>query len=189
MLKRNKNGDILFFDHPEFKPNLTPHEIFARGSFSGTYYRSIYSSITKKHYKNVHLKYPESLFRGIPEDWLTRPWKDRDKNINMYKVQVGTTLEFWEKKGWITKYNPYGWTDWYVGFYLGRRTPDDERQIDRWLKTAGPNSRFRRWLVHQIRAKNGKYNDFTISPAIRQTLQHWAYVLTKKDFDEIKNEN
>ena len=31
---------------------------------------------------------------------------------------------------------------WYCDFYIGERGPDDERQIDRWLKTAGPNSRF-----------------------------------------------
>ena len=32
-----------------------------------------------------------------------------------------------------------------------------------------------------------KWNDHSVSPAIRQTLQHWAYKLTKKDFnDELK---
>ena len=33
--------------------------------------------------------------------------------------------------------------------------------------------------------KNGgknKWNDHSISPAIRQTLQHWAYKLTKADY-------
>ena len=75
---------------------------------------------------------------------------------------------------------------WYCDFFMGKRCPDDERQIDRWLKTAGPNSRFRIWLVNQIIDKHGKYDDFTISPAIRQTLQHWSYKLTKKDFDAIK---
>ena len=32
------------------------------------------------------------------------------------------------------------------------------------------------------------WNDHSISPAIRQTLQHWAYKLKKKDFDkEVKS--
>jgi len=32
-----------------------------------------------------------------------------------------------------------------------------------------------------INDKNTKYNDFAISPKIRQTLQHWGYQLTAKD--------
>ena len=42
------------------------------------------------------------------------------------------------------------------------------------------NGRFRKWLVTMINKKNGKWNDYDISPAIRQTLQHWAYQLKKK---------
>ena len=75
-------------------------------------------------------------------------------------------------------------------FYLGRRSDDDERQIDRWKKLAGPKGRFRKWLVTQILKKGTKkdWNDHSISPAIRQTLQHWAYKLKKKDFDkEVKS--
>ena len=38
--------------------------------------------------------------------------------------------------------------------------------------------------------KGGKkyWNNYDISPKMLQTLQHWGYALTKKDFDlEIKN--
>lgn len=177
----SKYKEIIFEDFPEFRPNLTPRDIFKLGSFGGTYYRPIYSSITKKNYKNVHKKYPKSWWKDIPEDYLSRSWNNYDKLINKYNVKVGTTLEFWEEKKWITKYNPYGWVDWYCGFYLGKRTPDDQRQIDRWVKTAGPNSRFRKWLINLIKKKNGKYDDYSISPKIRQTLQHWSYQLTEKD--------
>jgi hypothetical protein len=182
--KRLKNGNIIFNDYPNFFPNLTPTEIFKLGSFGGTYWRPIYSSITKKNYKNKHLKYPKSWFQGISNDHLTRDWKDYDKNINKYKVKVGTTLDFWENKKWITKFHPYGWIQWYSDFYLGKRCSDDERQIKRWIHTAGPNSRFRKWLINQIKKKKTKYNDYTVSPKIRQTLQHWGYKLTKKDFDK-----
>ena len=107
---------------------------------------------------------------------------------NKYKVNVGTSLEFWEGKNWITKHDPYGWVQWYCNFYKGRRSPDDRRQINRWKGISGEKGRFRKWLVTLILKKNGKWNDKTISPKIRQTLQHWAYKLTKKDFDrEVKS--
>ena len=31
------------------------------------------------------------------------------------------------------------------------------------------------------------YNDYSISPVIRQSLQHWGYQLTKEDFNKFKN--
>ena len=45
---------VVFNDYPEFQPNLTPSDIFKLGSFGGTYWRPIYSSITKKKYENEH---------------------------------------------------------------------------------------------------------------------------------------
>ena len=32
----------------------------------------------------------------------------------------------------------YGWFQWYCRFFQGRRSEDDERQIQRWLKICGP---------------------------------------------------
>jgi len=188
MPKRNTRGEFIFADHPDFTPNLSPREIFKSGAFGGTYWRPIYSKVTKKQYKNVHKKYPASWWHNIPDKHLISNWNDYDKTINKYGVKVGTTLEFWESKKWITKYHPYGWIHWYCDFFSGKRCLDDTRQIARWKKTAGPNSRFRIWLVHQIIKKRGRYNDNT-SLAIRQTLLHWAYELTLKDFNEIKNKN
>jgi hypothetical protein len=68
MLKKNKYGEYIFTDHPDFTPNLSPLDIFSVGAFGGTYYRPIYSSVTKKHYKNIHKKYPKSWFKIIPND-------------------------------------------------------------------------------------------------------------------------
>ena len=34
-----------------------------------------------------------------------------------------------------------------------------------------------------IKKKNTNFDDFTVSTKIRQTLQHWGYVLTEKDLD------
>lgn len=178
---KKKSGSIFFADYPEFRPNISPREMFVLGSFGGTYWRPIYSKITKKHYKNVHKKY-KTWWKNIPETHLSSP--NYNKDINKYKCKVGTSLEFWEGKHWITPYNPYGWVHWYCDFYRGRRCPDDERQIKRWLGLAGPKGRFMRFLVTQILKNRGSYKDETISPKIRQVLQHWGYKLTKRDFDK-----
>ena len=173
-LSKNKTRRVA----DDFAPNLTPKQIFELGSFGGTYWRPIYSSVVNKHLHDVHLKYP--FLKSIPENLLTSPIYD--KHLNKYDVEVGTSLEFWESKGWIHKQNPYGWVHWYCDYYLGKRSPDDFRQIQRWKNIAGKNGRFRRNLIRQIRRKHGKWNDYSISPKIRQTLQHWGYRLTERDF-------
>ena len=179
---------IKFKDYPDFHPNLTPREMFMLGSFGGTYWRPIKSGVTGKSYKNEHVKYPKSWWKCIPEAHLT---SDKcDVSINKYKVSVGTSLEFWESKNWINKLHPYGWVQWYCDFYQGKRCPDDERQIQRWKNLAGPKGRFMRFLVTQIIKKGAKWNDETISPKIRQVLQHWGYKLTNADYNnEIKRRN
>ena len=184
------NGEIYFEDHPSFRPNLSPRQIFKLGSFGGTYWRPIKSKFYDNILKNKHKKFPNSWWKGIPEEHLTKPFEKYDEKINKYGKKVGTTLQFWEGKNWIKKQDPYGWVQWYCEFYLGRRSKDDARQIKRWEQLAGPNGRFRKWLVTQILKKGRKkdWNNYTISPAIRQTLQHWGYKLKKKDFDkEVKN--
>ena len=44
--------------------------------------------------------------------------------------------------------------------------------------------------MNEIIRKKGTYDDFTISPKKRQTLQHWGYILTQQDlshhFDKIQ---
>jgi len=177
-----------FKDYPDFRPNLTPRDMFVLGSFGGTYWRPIKSGVTGKSYKNEHVKYPKSWWKGIPEAHLT---SDKcDISINKYKVSVGTSLEFWESKNWINKLHPYGWVQWYCDFYQGKRGDDDERQIQRWKNLAGPRGRFMRFLVTQIVKKGAKWNDETVSPKIRQVLQHWGYKLTSTDYNnEIKRRN
>ena len=174
---------LKFKDYPDFKPNLTPRQIFKMGSFGGTYWRPIFSRVTNKKYRNQHNKFPASWWKGIPEEHLTKPFDKYDTSINKYGEKVGTTLQFWEKKGWIEEQDPYGWIQWYCHFYNGRRSPDDERQIQRWKSLAGGNGRFSGWLKTIIKNRKGKYDDDTISPRIRQTLQHWAYKLTAKDYN------
>ena len=131
MVKKNSYGEYIFSDYLEFKPNLSPKMIFQNGSFGGTYWREIYSDVTIKWYKNQHKKYPKSWWLGLSGDNLTLPFEEYNKSINLYGVKVGSTLEYWEESGWIDKLHPYGWIQWYCDFFMGERSYDDERQINR----------------------------------------------------------
>ena len=157
-----------------FSTNKIPIEIIKEGAFGGTYFRDIYSDINKKWYKNswkefIHLKNIDAKFYA--SDYY-------DVNVNKYGVKC-ETLRFWENKGWINKVDPYGWFQWYFRYWLGRRSKDDQTQINRWKKTV---SRFKVKLVKMVKNADSKYDDYSISPKIRQILLHWDYKLTEKDF-------
>ena len=105
--------------------------------------------------------------------------------MNKYGVNCGTSLGFWENKGWINKIDPYGWFQWCFRYWLDRRSEDDKRQINRWKKIV---STFRGKLVKMIRDVGMKLDDCLISPKIRQILLHLGYELTEKDFfNELTN--
>ena len=106
-------------------------------------------------------------------------------NVNKFGVKSGTSLRFWENKGWINKIDLYGWFEWYFSYWLGRRSKDDKRQINRWKKTV---SRSRGKLVKIIKDTGCKFDHYSISPKVRHILLHWGYELTGKDFfNELTN--
>ena len=39
-----------------------------------------------------------------------------------------------------------------------------------------------------IKNQNKEYDDYSVSPVIRQGLQHWAYTLTKSDYEPPKSD-
>lgn len=181
---KNKSGQLVFDDTPDFRPNKTPAEVLKAGSFGGTYFRPIYSSVTKK-------KYGDEVWKELPEEWLEGlkiksvvACSVYDNNVNKYKVKCGASLEEWENSGWMNPQDPYGWFQWYCRFYQGRRTEDDERQIGRWQRCCGEKGRWKQNLVSKIVKAGAEYDDFKISPVVRQTLLHWAYELTQKDFEQ-----
>lgn len=180
-MERNSFDQIVFKDFPEFLPNLTPREIFQLGSFGGTYWRTIFSSVVGRTLFDQHLEF-EDWWEGIPDENLKK--ETYDKKLNKYGVKSGTSLELWESKNWIDAQDPYGWVQWYCRFFSGRRSPDDLRQISRWKNFTGINGRFRNQLISRIIAKDAKYDDYSVSPVIRQSLQHWAYQLTEQDFED-----
>ena len=88
-------------------------------------------------------------------------------------------LRFWENKGWFNEIDPYGWFQLYFRYWLGRRSQDDERKINRWKRII---SRFRGKLVSMIKDAGSQFDDYLISPKIRLLLLHWGFELTEKDF-------
>lgn len=181
--KRDKHGKLVFTDFPDFKPNMTPKEVLQAGSFGGTYFRPIFSSITGKKYSaDVYKEFPADWFQGLNIKTQVTSSVYRNE-VNTYKVKCGGSLEMWESSGWIHKQDPYGWFHWYCRFFLGRRTEDDNRQVDRWKKCAGDKGRWRNNLITKVVRSGCAYDNFGVSPVVRQTLQHWGYRLTKKDFD------
>ena len=148
-----------------FSPNKTPIEVIKEVVFGGTYFRDIDSDFNGKWYKNswkefIHLKNIDAKFYA--SDYY-------DVNVNKYGVKCGTTLRFWENKGWINKINSCSWFQCYFRYWLGRRSKDDDRQINKWKKIV---SRFRGKLVKMIRDTGNKFDDYLISPRIRQILLH-----------------
>ncbi|NLV94052.1 MAG: hypothetical protein GX031_05810, partial [Candidatus Riflebacteria bacterium] len=58
------------------------------------------------------------------------------------------------------------WFQWYCRYFMGRRCPDDERQIRRWKA-------MKRHII-QVR-RNCVSGDIRCRPRQRQALLQWAY--------------
>ena len=166
-----------------FKPNKTPIEIINEGAFGGTCLGDIYSGVNGKWYRNSWKEF--NLLKDIDPKLYSSNYYDI--NVDKYKVKCGTSLRFWENKGWIHKQDPYGWFQWYCRYYLGRRTDNDERQIKTWINIV---SRFKGILVKMIKNKGAKFDDvhrttlcrdYSVSPKIRQILLHWGYELVESN--------
>ena len=87
-------------------------------------------------------------------------------------------IKILENKGWINSMDPYGLLQLYFRYWLGIRSLDDKRQISR---SKGIVSRFKGKLVNLIKYVDGRFNDCSISPKIRQILLHWRYELVEYD--------
>ena len=78
----------------------------------------------------------------------------------------------------INKQDRYRWFQSYFRNWLGRKSKDDERQIKRWNRIV---NRFKCKLIEMIKEVGDRFNDYSISPKIRQILLHWGYELTESD--------
>jgi hypothetical protein len=135
--------------HPGFRPELTPKQMLRLGVFGG------------KYMTDCRDEFPASWFAGA------RLCHERhDPALNYFGVNASQPLAVWRRKGWIYREDPRGWFQWYCRYYMGRRCPDDERQIKRW--------RAIRRHVAQLRAAC-RPGDLRCQPRRRQALLHWAY--------------
>lgn len=135
--------------HPEFKPELTPKQMLELGVFGG--------------------KYMTDCGKEFPKDWYEKAklcHEFHNLKLNFFKVNASQPLSVWIKKGWIYPEDPRGWFQWYCRYYLGRRCPDDERQINRWKAM--------KRHIAQLK-KNCPRGLWDCRRKQRQALLHWAY--------------
>lgn len=200
---RSTNGtDTLEFEHPYtgvFTPNVTPKEMFAGGAFGGCFFRDTYSNVLKR---------PLVAAEDIPQEWKDDPElagklaeEEIDEGRNRFQTLAGSSLEDWEKSGWIWAGDPRGWAQWYCRFYEGRRTEDDERQIKRcellWKSTSsdfiglqicGPRGRFLTTLLKKINgAGPSGIDDEDVGRKIRQVVWQWGFKVNKAVWEEALN--
>lgn len=135
--------------HAEFQPELTPGEMLYLGVFGG------------KYMTDCSNEFPGDWFKGA----LLCPNR-HDPELNLFGVNASQPLAEWRRKGWIYPEDPRGWFQWYCRYYMGRRCPDDDRQIRRW--------RAMRRHISQIQ-KNCHNRDLACRRKQRQALLHWAY--------------
>ncbi|HUR55618.1 MAG TPA: hypothetical protein VMZ71_15890 [Gemmataceae bacterium] len=135
--------------HDDFRPELTPKQMLELGVFGG--------------------KYMTDCAAEFPGDWFesARLCPERhDPDLNWFGVNASQPLSVWREKGWIYHEDPRGWFQWYCRYFLGRRCPDDDRQVKRWRAV--------RRHVAQLR-QNCAQLDHTCRRKQRQALLHWAY--------------
>jgi len=135
--------------HPDFKPDLTPKQMLEMGVFGG------------KYMTDCRPEFPASWFKKAKLSSARRAGK-----LNYFGVNASQPLSVLRKKGWIHHEDPRGWFQWYCRYFMGRRCPDDERQIKRWRAVQRH--------VAQLR-KNCPARALDCRPGQRQALLHWAY--------------
>ena len=127
----------------DFGTNICPAEVIKKDAFGGTYFRNIYAGVNNKFYKNSWIEFEE--LEDIDKKYYASDFYDI--SVNKYGVKCGTSLRFWENKGWIRPIDPYGWFQWYFRYWKGRRSEDDQRQTNRWKRIV---SRFKGILIKLI---------------------------------------
>jgi hypothetical protein len=164
----DKNKEIYCFEDTfEFTPTYSPIEMIELGVFGGNYFGNIEVNKDWKDY--VPTQFIEDC---RPEHIAKLTNSIYDISTNKYKVSCGMNYQDWLDSGWIREQDPYGWFNWYINFYYGRRSSDDNRQIGRWKSFA---SRHPAMLKSMCLKANRDIHDESFGKKTRQGLLHWAY--------------
>jgi hypothetical protein len=157
-------GVYIFSDVPGFTPSYSPVEMVDAGVFGGNYFGNIE---VEKNWKEW---VPQEFIDGCNTNKLTNTIYDI--SINKYGVSCGMNYQGWIDSGWIREQDPYGWFNWYINFYYGRRSEDDNRQIGRWKSFIGRHPA----MLRSICKKAGRdILDESFGRKTRQGLLHWSY--------------
>jgi len=135
--------------HKGFAPELSPRELLALGVFGGKYMTDCAAEFPAAWFEKAKLCHE-----------FHRP------ELNFFLVNASKPLSYWRAKGWIHPEDPRGWFQWYCRYWMGRRGPDDERQIARWRAMTRH--------IAQVRA-HCESGDLLCRSRQRQALLHWAY--------------
>ena len=133
----------------DFQPHLTPKQMLALGVFGG--------------------RYMTDCRAEFPASWFARAKlcaSRHDPKLNYFGVNASQSLAVWRRSGWIRPQDPRGWFQWYCRYYMGRRSPDDARQIRRWRAIARHVAAIRRHCDP---------GDLDCRRRQRQAVLHWAY--------------
>ena len=105
----------------------------------------------------------------FPKEWFTKarlsPGK-QSPSLNCFGVLASQSLSEWRRKGWLFSDDPRGWFQWYCRYYVGRRGPDDDRQIRRWKAMTRH--------IAQLK-KNCPERELECRKRQRQAVLQWAY--------------
>ena len=88
-----------------FGANKTTVKVIKGAAFGPTYLRDIYSGINDKWDKKSWKEFDQ--LKDIDQRYYCS--NCYDVSVNKYVVKCGTSLRFWENKGWINPIDPYGW--------------------------------------------------------------------------------
>ena len=156
----------------KFNPMLTPSEMLKRGVFGGSYFGDKNIAPSGWDYGLLFRSFKTEVTK---EMYLGEKYKAK---LNKFKIRSGMSYQYWKDMGWIHPDDPYGWFEWYVKYYAGRRHSDDDRQIQRWIDFCGSKGRWRNNIYKKIHDTG----DWGVSPRTQQSLLHWGYMVNEPDY-------
>lgn len=110
----------IFVDHPKFRPCFSPEEMLELGIFGGIYFNE---------YPKDGFLHTTDLFTDIDHNRVFH--NEYSKSKNYYNIKASMSKDAWSNYNWLDENSPLGCYEWYCNFFYGKRSADDNRQINR----------------------------------------------------------